>query len=161
MRYENLSNQFTVRKLNKEDIDSIYSLSCGNEIFYRYHPPFVTKESILEDMEALPEGKSYTDKFYLGFFDGCQLVAVMDLIVNYPETGTAFIGLFKMASQYQGKGLGSSIISECVSCLQKEGFRSIQLGTDKDNPQSNRFWEKIGFLQIKERNGYLIRELKL
>ena len=158
MNIRELSPRFAVRQLTEGDIDAVYALSCGNEIFYRYHPPFVTKESIREDMEALPEGKTYADKLYLGFFDGSQLVAVMDLITNYPEAGTAFIGLFMMASQYQGRGFGSRIIGDCVSCLQKEGFRYIQLGTDKGNPQSNGFWEKNGFRKIKERNAYLIRE---
>ena len=161
MNFQKLSSQFEVRRLTEADIDAVYELSCGNEIFYRYHPPFVTMESILEDMNALPEGKTYEDKFYLGFYKDTRLVTVMDLILNYPEDGIAFIGLFMMASQYQGRGLGSDIIVECISCLHQEGFESIQLGTDKENPQSNGFWEKNGFRQIKERNGYLIRERKI
>ena len=59
-----LSNRFFVRKLEKKDVKQIYTLSCGNRIFYEYHPPFVTEESILEDMEALPPGKNYEDKYY-------------------------------------------------------------------------------------------------
>ena len=48
-----LSRKYAVRKLNINDVDIIYDMSCKNEIFYKYHPPFVTKESIIEDMEAL------------------------------------------------------------------------------------------------------------
>ena len=35
------------------DVDTIYDMMSKNEIFYQYHPPFVTKESVVEDMEAL------------------------------------------------------------------------------------------------------------
>ena len=62
-----LSKKFRVRKLDLNDVDIVYDMSCENEIFYKYHPPFVTKESIIEDMEALPPNKSYDDKYYMGF----------------------------------------------------------------------------------------------
>ena len=37
-----LSRKYAVRKLNINDVDIIYDMSCKNEIFYKYHPPFVT-----------------------------------------------------------------------------------------------------------------------
>ena len=58
----------------------------------------VTLESIREDMKVLPPGKSGEDKFYVGFFDGSMLTAVMDLILKYPNDETAFIGLFMVDS---------------------------------------------------------------
>lgn len=54
-----LSTDFQVRKLDENDVDAIYSVSRENKIFYQYHPPFVTKESIKEDIEALPPNKSF------------------------------------------------------------------------------------------------------
>ena len=44
-----LSKKYKVRKLTKNDIDIIYDLSKDNKIVYEYHPPFVTKESIIDD----------------------------------------------------------------------------------------------------------------
>lgn len=155
-----LSNSFRVRRLTSEDVEQIYALSCGNEIFYQYHPPFVTRESILEDMEALPPNKGYEDKFYIGFFDGEQLVAVMDLIRDFPEKKIAFIGLFMMDKAYQGKGVGSQIIEECSNFLWKEGCMSIQLGVDKGNPQSFAFWRKNGFV-VTEEDAYIRMEKAL
>ena len=153
--------QYQVRALTADDIDTIYALSCDNETFYKYHPPFVTKESIAEDMVALPEGKTHDDKYYVGFFKDEQLIALMDLVLNFPSKEIAFIGLFMMGKEHQGKGIGSAIIKECISCLRNEGFTSIQLGTDKENPQSNSFWAKNGFQMVSERNDYIIRELIL
>ena len=88
-----LSRKYAVRKLNINDVDIIYDMSYKNEIFYKYHPPFVTKESIIEDMEALPPHKNYEDKYYIGFFENDSLVANMDLILGYPTDEIAFIGL--------------------------------------------------------------------
>ena len=88
-----LSKSFFVRRLGLDDVDIIYDISCKNEIFYEYHPPFVTKQSITEDMEALPPNKSYDDKYYIGFFENNTLVANMDLILDYPTEKIAFIGV--------------------------------------------------------------------
>lgn len=160
MDIRKLSDCFDVRRLCEKDMEQIYFLSCGNTMFYEYHPPFVTRESILEDMEALPPGKGYEDKFYIGFFDGETLVAVMDLIRDFPEKRTVFIGLFMMNPQYQGKGVGSKIIGECISCVQKWGYRSLRLGVDIGNPQSLAFWRKNGFTAISE-DKYIVMERTL
>lgn len=145
MEISKLSAKYSVRKLEKDDVDIIYNLSRENLIFYQYHPPFVTKESILEDIEALPPGKTYDDKFYIGFFDADALVAVMDLILDYPQKKIAFIGLFMMNMDFQGRGVGTGIIQECAAYLAVLGYEKLQLGIDKGNPQSEAFWTKNGF----------------
>jgi RimJ/RimL family protein N-acetyltransferase len=155
-----LSNTFDVRRLGEEDIDLIYDLSCKNEIFYQYHPPFVTRESIRADMRALPPNKEYQDKYYVGYFANKTLVSVMDLILDYPENKIAFVGLFMMNLEYQGKGIGSKIIVECCKYLKTLGFDKIRLGVDKGNPQSNAFWKKNGFITVSEVE-YIIMELVL
>ena len=43
--------------MKTEDIDTILELCSQNKLFYQYHPPFATKESIMEDMQALTPGK--------------------------------------------------------------------------------------------------------
>lgn len=160
MNIASLSCVFSVRKLNAADIDMIYALCSKNEIFYQYHPPFVTKEHIAEDMHALAPGKNDSDKFFVGFFEDDTLVAVLDLVLDYPEKGVAFIGFFMMNLQYQNRGVGSGIITECAQYLKRIGFNKIRLGVDKNNPQSNAFWKRNGFLTVGEAQ-YIIMELAL
>lgn len=157
LEINSLSKRFHVRKLDRNDVEMIYDMSCKNHIFYQYHPPFVTKESILEDMEALPPGKNYDDKFYVGFFEKENLVAIMDLILDYPENEIAFIGLFMTNTQYQNKGIGSEIISDAAAHLKLSGYKKIRLGVDKGNPQSYSFWSKNSFKTIGE-NDYILME---
>ena len=102
---QRLSNQYIVRELSKNDVEAIYELCAGNEQFYRYHPPFVTRESILGDLKDLPPGKTLEDKLFVGFYDNDILIAVMDLILGFPNKETAFIGLFMMNMAYQGRGI--------------------------------------------------------
>ena len=64
MELEALSKRFFVRALETEDVDIIYDLCSKNKLFYEFHQPFVTRESILDDRNALPPGKSKEDKAY-------------------------------------------------------------------------------------------------
>ena len=157
-----LSNIYQVRKLIVDDIDDIYKLCCGNPLFYEYHPPFVTYDSIMEDMSALPPNKTVDDKYYIGFYSDEALVAIMDLIIGYPKENIAFIGFFMTDETMQSKGVGSSIISDCIAYLKKSSIMKVRLGVDKGNPQSFHFWTKNSFLVDETFDGeYIVMERTL
>lgn len=52
------SERYAARPLTASDADAILTLCAENEQFYRYHPPLATKESVLEDLSALPPGRA-------------------------------------------------------------------------------------------------------
>lgn len=143
-----LSSVYTVKMLTEKNIDEIISLCKENTLYYEHCPPFVTEELIKEDITALPPGKSLSDKYYLGFYDGDKLMAVMDLIDSYPDDKTAFIGFFMMDKDYQGNGTGSKIISELIANLTNT--QKVRLAWVKTNPQAEHFWLKNGFTPVKE-----------
>lgn len=145
MNIQFLSNRYIIRALLPQDAAMVYEVLKKNTIFYKYHPPMVTVQSIFEDMEALPPDKGYEDKHYIGFFREDTLVAVMDLIEHYPKPGTALLGFFAMNTNWQGQGIGTEIISGSVAYLAQMGFQKVRLGIDKGNPQSKAFWLKNGF----------------
>lgn len=160
MDVRQLSSSFTVRKLRAEDVGIVYDLSCKNELFYQLHPPFITRESILQDMKALPPQKDYKDKYYLGFFDGSKLIACLDLVLSYPKQDTAYIGFFMVDISRQGCGIGSGIIQEVCNHLKHSGYQAVRLGVDQGNPQSYAFWTKNGFCPIDE-STYIVMESRL
>lgn len=151
MNETHLSQRYHVRKLNLEDIDKIFHLCSSNSIFYQYHPVKLTKESILEDFSALPPNKEYKDKFFVGYYDDDILVAVMDLILNYPKENIAFIGFFVLDYAYQGQGIASEIISDCIQHLKLSGYSKVRLAIDKGNFQSERFWKRNHFSETGEK----------
>lgn len=145
-----LSSIYTVRRLSESDAGSILEICRGNTLFYQYCKAEPTKEQILSDLHITPPGIEAKDKYYIGFYQGDILVAVMDLIDGYPEKEIAFIGFFMMNQQLQGKNIGSTIIREVSAYLKSLGKTAIQLGIDKGNPQSSHFWKKNGFCFIRE-----------
>lgn len=145
MKIEQLSTKYTVRKIGEEDAEQVYRLELGNPLYFEFCPPAPSVEQVLKDRKALPPHTSCEDKFYLGFYNGEELVAVMDLIFHYPNEKTAFVGFFMMNSRYQGRGIGSAIIADSLLYLKKIGFASVRLGYRKENAQSEHFWRKNGF----------------
>ena len=144
---QTLPPNYSVRKLQPVDADikKIYALESSNPLFYQYHPPFVTRQSILDDMAALPPGKTMADKFYIGFFDGETLIAVLDLILAYPDKHAAYIGFFMVDKSHQKQGTGSRLVADIEVAMRKEGMRHIRLAIDEGNPQSRAFWTKNGY----------------
>ena len=79
-------------------------------------------DSIKSDMTALPPKKTLEDKYYVGYFDDAgNLIAVMDFIDKYPDERTAFIGFFMVNADFQGRGIGSFLISELFQYLNRGG----------------------------------------
>ena len=144
------SETYSVRLLDETDIPAIAALCRGNTQFYAYCAQPFSVETIRSDLHITPPGKGSEDKYYAGFFDGGRLCAVIDLIDGYPDDQTAFIGFFMMEKALQGAGCGTAIITALCGYLRQTGFLRVQLGIDKENPQSMHFWKKNGFAPVRE-----------
>ena len=145
-----LSTRYHVRPMHDADADAILAFCLQNDQYYRYCGKQPSRELILHDLRITPPNTSADAKYYVGFYDGEILVAILDLIDGYPDSDTAFIGFFMMNRQLQGRRIGTSVIQELCLYLKETGLKRVLLGIDKDNPQSNAFWAKNGFSVIRE-----------
>ncbi len=80
-----LSTKYKIKKMGEEDISRILNLENGNPLYFAYCPPKPCRETVLNDLKALPEGKSLEDKFYIGFFENDSLIAIMDFIISFQK----------------------------------------------------------------------------
>ena len=131
MQVELLSDKYKVHILTNKNVDEIYDLLSKNILYYEYCPPFVTRQTIQEDMRILPPGKVIEDKYYIGFCQDGKLIAVMDLNDGYPEKLIVYIGFFMTDISVQG------------------------------NPQSEHFWLKNGFTPLMETTSNVAEEVIL
>ena len=144
------SSRYRVRRLTESDLPMLFSFCAANPQYYRSHSISLSEKLILEDMTILPDGKTSEDKYYVGFFDGGDLIAVIDLIDGYPAPDIAYIGFFMVAAERSGKGVGSAIIDELCGVISDKGFSAVRLAFGKENPQSSRFWKKNRFEAVLE-----------
>ena len=144
----NLSSAFpgcTVRALTEADIPEMYALCAGNPLYYEHFGAPLTQESLRADLTALPPGTAPEQKHFVGLWRDNKLIALLDLICDFPAPGTAYIGWFILAAGVQGQGVGSQLIAQLCTALTAAGMKKIRLAYVQTNPQSKRFWAKNGF----------------
>ena len=142
-----LSSKYTVKKLAEEDIPNILLVCQGNPVYYKYYKSEPTNENIKDSMMALPPNKCINDKYFVGFYNGDRLIAVLDLITGYPNEDIAYIGWFIVNKEFQGYGVGTVVIEDIVQYL-KEDFNYVNLGYIKGNHQAENFWKKNKFSSV-------------
>lgn len=145
MELERAFLPYAARALNEADIPAIMNLYSGNPEYFLHCPPSPSRETVKNDLLALPPGKEQTDKHFLGIFDGASLVAVMDLIERYPDEQTALLGLLMVSKGRQGNGLGSFLVDALSDSLRENGYTRLRLGYVKTNRSAQRFWTHHGF----------------
>ena len=153
-----LSNKYTVRRMSDSDAEDILEFCKGNTQYYEYCQAEPTLEQVMSDLHLAPSGIGPKDKYYVGFYQDDDLVAVMDLVDGFPKDSIVFIGFFMMSKRLKGREIGSSIIREVSEYMKSKGITSIRLAIDKGNPQSTHFWKKNGFSVIYEadRDGHAL-----
>jgi len=79
-----------------------------------------------------------------------QSIGVVDLIQDFAQIGTAFIGLFVLREAQQGKGLGREAFSALEDYAKKNLHAvKLRLAIVDSNPVQS-FWEKMGFVETGE-----------
>lgn len=104
---------------------------------------------------ALPEHKTYDDKFLLGIIDDQDvLVGHLDLIRDHPDDGVWTIGVFLLAPDVRGSGLGTEILERTAQWAATRGARTLRIDVVDWNERGLRFLERAGFRRAEAIDGY-------
>ncbi|MFN8672735.1 MAG: GNAT family N-acetyltransferase [Candidatus Sericytochromatia bacterium] len=105
-----------------------------------------------ETFVSIPENKSYEDKFVIGIFNlENELKGVIDLIRDYPEKNTWFLGLMLFSPDFRNNGIGKRVFDDTEEYAVDLGAKIIRLAVVEQNKKGLNFWEKVGFKIIKEK----------
>ena len=108
------------------------------------YPPQLTEA--LDLLKALPAGKSLEDKFVLGFTQNHgALVRVLEVVRDYPDLSTWYIGLLMFAPQVRGQGLGRRVYETLEQWVSRQGGQSLRLVVQAQNVKGLTFWRRVGF----------------
>ena len=97
-----------------------------------------------------PPGRSADDKYVIGLYDGARsLFGVVDVVRDYPAGGEWFIGLLLIHPAQRGQGTGAEIVRALEAWAIRSGARCLELGVVEANTPGGRFWEQVGFVQVR------------
>ncbi|MEH6415540.1 GNAT family N-acetyltransferase [Pseudomonas sp. CGJS7] len=147
-------NKLEIKVLDSSWLPSIAEICLGNVDYY-YHMNEAPESSfVAHTFESLPPGTIPSQKCNLGIFMGGELVAYVEMVKSYPDDCCAMIGLLMVKKHYQGKGLGSQIVSLTLENLRREGFSEVYLSCSSTDAHARRFWINRGFVETGDVDEY-------
>lgn len=138
--------QYHIKQIQAHMIDEIFAFQKSNTYYFdttQDHPP--TKEECLEEMTALPPGKTAKDKLYIAFYEQDKIIAILDLIEGYPTLDTLYIGLFMLHKSLHQKHLGTYFLEKIIMIAKHGSYTTIELGCVESNEIAYRFWTHQNF----------------
>lgn len=115
-------------------------------------PPATDAETLFTE---LPPGKTYADKFVLGFYEAGRMIGCADVIRSFPTEEKAMVGLLLLSESRQAKGLGSQAYAEVEKlCLSWPQVEIARIGVVKTNEAALPFWLKMGFVDTGVRRPF-------
>lgn len=110
---------------------------------------------------ALPEGFSYDGKHVFGVYRGGVMVGCIDLLVGYPDSCTAMLGLLLIASPVDGQGVGPAALRLLDDWIRENTVCTrVRIGVVRTNEGVLGFWRRMGFVETGEIKPYAHGSLK-
>jgi GNAT superfamily N-acetyltransferase len=102
-------------------------------------------EGGISTLQALPPGCRYDQKYVWILEQDGDAIGVVDVIRDFPQPGTALLGLLLIQEAFQSQGLGRKAYQTVEDQIRAElGCSLIRLAIVDSNPVQA-FWEKMGF----------------
>lgn len=101
---------------------------------------------VQHDLTAHPDELAAAQKQVFGFYLAHRLVAVLDVLNQYPQEQFLFVGLLMVNKAYQRKSVGRVIVTGLMlQAALQANITAIQLTRVTADEGVARFWQKLGF----------------
>jgi ribosomal protein S18 acetylase RimI-like enzyme len=109
-----------------------------------------------DEIHSLPPADwPFTKKWLIGAVDDeGRLVAFTNILSDLLAPGAWHIGLFIVATAWQGRGLAPALYRELEAWASASGAEWLRLGVVEGNTRAERFWAGRGFVSVRKRGGY-------
>lgn len=137
---------FRLVPLGEEDLPRLTDLCAASAAFFDLiAAPGSAAERAIEILGPLPASVARGTKHVLGVARDGDLVAVVELVEDYPAAAEWFLGLLLVHPDARRSGLGSAVWEHLRLWIQGRRGTTIRLLVQKTNPDARRFWERCDF----------------
>jgi GNAT superfamily N-acetyltransferase len=109
----------------------------------------------MEAFESLPPPDwPLGRKWMLAFRDpDGNMVAMADVLSDLFVAGVWHVGLFVVATKLHGGGMAYELYEGLESWMKRAGAQWVRLGVVAGNARAERFWERLGYVEVRRRLG--------
>ncbi|WP_338570149.1 GNAT family N-acetyltransferase [Pseudomonas canadensis] len=116
--------------------------------------PATSTEAHEELQGQLPAGWACSRMYWLGYRDlENQLVAVVNIAADLLAVGVWHIGLLLVDARLHGTGLAQRLHADLEAWAAGNGAQWLRLTVVIGNAKAERFWPKLGYVQVRPREG--------
>jgi len=114
-------------------------------------PPSPTEAR--EEWDSLPPPDFRYEKRWLIDVAGADgsMAAMANVVSDMLAGGVWHIGLFIVATRLHGAGASREMYGAMETWMRSRGAQWIRLGVVAGNARAERFWEKMGYVQVRKR----------
>ena len=116
--------------------------------------PATATEAHEELQGQLPAGWACSRMYWLGYRDlENQLVSVVNIAADLLAVGVWHIGLLLVDARLHGTGLAQRLHADLEAWAAGNGAQWLRLTVVIGNAKAERFWPKLGYMQVRTREG--------
>ena len=116
--------------------------------------PATPSEAREELRGQLPAGWHCSRLYWLGYRDGQgHLVAVVNIAADLLTTGVWHIGLLLVHARWHGSRLAQRLHTDLEAWAVAKGAQWLRLTVVVGNTRAERFWPRLGYVQVRTREG--------
>ena len=117
------------------------------------------EDAFEEINDELPEGWSYTKKWVIGFASASgELAAMANVVSDLLAKNVWHISTFIVETARHGSGDAATLYHGIESWAIANGANWLRLGVVKGHAVPERFWQKCGYQQTRERPGVVFSQ---
>lgn len=137
-------------ELHAAALQAVYAATPGYWAMYGLGGP--PEAQAANDLAA---GNSTPGRYLLGILRridaadpdaGAELIGLLDFRLDWPELGTAYVGMMMVAEPYQHAGVATqawSLLSPWLAATAQ--MRKARTGVEQFNVPALKFWQQMGF----------------
>ncbi|NEQ42936.1 MAG: GNAT family N-acetyltransferase [Leptolyngbya sp. SIOISBB] len=143
---------YGIKGLSPDDAAQLQTLfdQCA-DFFIMTNGALAEATAAAAEFTDVPEGKTSEDVLAWGLVDDRdRLVGTIIGVQGYPDSQTWWVGLMLLAPEQRGQGLGVSFYQAFEQWVAHQGYRFISLCAIAPNTVGRRFWQQLGFEEIRQ-----------
>lgn len=147
---------FRALEIFEEDLPALQRFFDENpEYFLTVGGERAGPDTALEEFSDRPPAEwPWDGKWLIRFVDDADaIVAVADVISNLLAKGVWHVGLFIVGTRLHGSGAAHDLYRALEAWARQGGARWMRLNVVVGNARAERFWERAGYSEVRQRGG--------